>query len=377
MRIGLVCPYSLTVPGGVQNQVMAMARSLRRRGHQARVLAPCDGAPPASFVTPLGASVPNPANGSIAPIAPDPQAQMRLLAALADEDFDLVHLHEPAVPGPCMTTVFLKPAPLVGTFHAAGEIPAYGALAPLARWGGRQLDVRVVVSEDALSLVDPVMDGPWVRLFNGIEIAPWRDAEPWPPEEPGTPAVLFLGRHEPRKGLRVLLESLRHVGEDFVLWVAGEGDETESLRARFLDPRIRWLGRIDDRERERRMATADVFCAPSLGGESFGVILLEAMAAGTPVVASAIPGYEKVASEAAPDGSVPSTPAAELVTPGDPEALGAALARVLGSPQARERLRSAGTDRVARFDMEVLVERYEELYAQVLDRAGSGVPSGR
>ncbi|MFV0317784.1 MAG: glycosyltransferase family 4 protein [Microthrixaceae bacterium] len=377
MRIGLVCPYSLTVPGGVQNQVMAMARSLRRRGHQARVLAPCDGAPPASFVTPLGASVPNPANGSIAPIAPDPQAQMRLLAALADEDFDLVHLHEPAVPGPCMTTVFLKPAPLVGTFHAAGEIPAYGALAPLARWGGRQLDVRVVVSEDALSLVDPVMDGPWVRLFNGIEIAPWRDAEPWPAEEPGTPAVLFLGRHEPRKGLRVLLESLRHVGEDFVLWVAGEGDETESLRARFLDPRIRWLGRIDDRERERRMATADVFCAPSLGGESFGVILLEAMAAGTPVVASAIPGYEKVASEAAPDGSVPSTPAAELVTPGDPEALGAALARVLGSPQARERLRSAGTDRVARFDMEVLVERYEELYAQVLDRAGSGVPSGR
>lgn len=366
MRIGLVCPYSLTVPGGVQNQVMAMARSLRRRGHEARVLAPCDGAPPEPFVTPLGASVPNPANGSIAPIAPDPPAQLRLLGALAEEDFDVVHLHEPAVPGPCMTTVFLKPAPLVGTFHAAGDVPAYGVLAPLARWGARQIDARVVVSDDALALVEPVMDGPWHHLFNGIEIAPWRDAEPWPRPPEGAPVVLFLGRHEPRKGLSVLLEALASIDEDLVVWVAGEGDETDALRRSHPDPRIEWLGRIGDGERERRMAAADLFCAPSLGGESFGIILLEAMAAGTPVVASAIPGYEKVAAGPAPDGSVPDEPAAELFAPGDPEALAKALMGVLGSDAESLRLRSAGSDRVARFDMEVLVDRYEEIYAGVL-----------
>ncbi|MEZ5239498.1 MAG: glycosyltransferase family 4 protein [Microthrixaceae bacterium] len=372
MRIGIVCPYSLTVPGGVQNQVMAMARSLRRRGHETRVLAPCDGAPPAAFVTPLGASVPNPANGSIAPLAPDPAAQLRLLAALRHEDFELLHLHEPAVPGPCMTTVFAKPAPLVGTFHAAGEIPAYGVLEPLARWGGARLDERVVVSEDALALVDPVMDGPWTKLFNGIEIAPWRDAEPWPTE---APTVLFLGRHEPRKGLPVLLEAFERLEGDVRLWVAGEGEETPQLRRSHPDPRIEWLGRIDDTERERRMAGSTVFCAPSLGGESFGVILLEAMAARTPVVASSIPGYAKVATGAAPDGSRPDSPVARLVDPGDPGALSVAIGELLGSEDASAELVQAGSERAAAFDMELLVDRYEEIYRSVAG-SGPGSPVG-
>lgn len=365
MRIGLICPYSLTVPGGVQNQVMAMARSLLRRGHRVRVLAPCDGAPPAPFVTPLGASVPNPANGSVAPLAPDPPAQFRLLQALQYEDFDLLHLHEPGVPGPCMTTVFAGPAPMVGTFHAAGRIPAYGVLKPLARWGGARLDARVVVSDDALALVDPVMDGPWIKLFNGIEIEPWRDADPWPTE---APTVLFLGRHEPRKGLSVLLDAFARIDGDLRLWVAGDGPETPVLRRNHPDGRIEWLGRIGDSERERRMAAADVFCAPSLGGESFGIILLEAMAAGAPVVASAIPGYEKVARAPAPDGSSPERPVARLVKPGDPLELAGALGEVLGSPDAADRLREDGHRRAAAFDMETLVDRYEEIYSSVLER---------
>lgn len=365
MRVGLICPYSLTVPGGVQNQVMAMARSLLRRGNEVRVLAPCDGAPPAPFVTPLGASVPNPANGSVAPLAPDPPAQFRLLNALDYEDFDLLHLHEPAVPGPCLTTVFTKPAPMVGTFHAAGEMPAYGILKPLARWGGARLDARVVVSQDALALVEPVMDGPWISLFNGIEIAPWRDAEAWQKE---APTVLFLGRHEPRKGLSVLLDAFGRIEGDVRLWVAGEGAETPTLRSTHPDPRIEWLGRIGDAERESRMAAADVFCAPSLGGESFGIILLEAMAAGTPVVASAIPGYRKVAEGAAPDGTSPSAPVARLVDPGDPVGLAAALRGLLDSPEMADDLREAGRERAGAFDMETLVGCYEEIYASVLDR---------
>ncbi len=364
MRVGLVSPYSLTIPGGVQNQVMALARSLRARGHEARVLAPCDGPPPASFVTPLGSSVRQPTNGSVAPIAPDPSAQFRTIQALWAEEYDLVHLHEPGVPGPTLTTLFLKPAPMVGTFHAAGSQPAYGVLKPLARWGGARLDARVAVSADARELAEPSIGGRWIELFNGIELAPLRAAEPWPTEGP---TVFFLGRHEPRKGLPVLLEALEHMPRDVTLWVAGEGDETEDLKRRHPDRRIEWLGRIGDAERDRRMVGADLFCAPSLGGESFGIILLEAMGAGTPVLASAIPGYSKVATSAAPDGSVPDEPAALLVPPGDPVALAAAISDLLEDSGAREALRRAGLQRAEAFDMERLCDRYEDVYADVVN----------
>ena len=134
MRIGIVCPYSLTVPGGVQMQVLGLARALRRKGHPVRVLAPCDGPPPDAGVTPLGNSLPTAANGSIAPIAPDPAAQLRTIRALRDEEFDLLHLHEPMAPGPAMTALLVKPAPIVATFHRAGESRAYSYLNRGVRW---------------------------------------------------------------------------------------------------------------------------------------------------------------------------------------------------------------------------------------------------
>lgn len=359
MRIGLVCPYSLTMPGGVQGQVLALARSMRRRGYEARVLAPCDGPPPELFVTPLGNSLPTASNGSIAPVAPDPAAQFRTIRALWDEAFDVVHLHEPLAPGPTVTSLMLKPAPLIGTFHAAGSQPAYTAAAPAVRWGARRLDLRVAVSEDAKALADEHLGGHYELLFNGIEVERFSQAEPWPTEGP---TVLFVGRHEPRKGLDVLLGALEHLPADVRIWVAGTGPDTAALMARFDDERVEWLGRIDDDERDRRLAGADVFCAPSLGGESFGVILLEAMAAGTPVVASDIPGYAKVATAPGPDGSVPEAPAAVLVPVGDSAALGAALADVLGDPDAAARQRALGHERVRPFDMERLTDLYLERY---------------
>lgn len=362
MRIGLVCPYSLTMPGGVQNQVMAMAASLRRRGHEARVLAPCDGPPPKSYVSPLGASVRQPSNGSIAPIAPDPAAQFRTIGALAAEDFDVLHLHEPGVPGPALTALFLNSAPIVATFHAAGEQRAYSLMAPLVRRMGLNMDVKVAVSADAKALAAPTVGGDWTTLFNGIDRTA-AAVEPWPKSGP---TLFFLGRHEPRKGLEVLLEALGRTDAEVTVWVAGEGEPTERLRATHRDPRIEWLGRIDDAERDRRMVAADVFCAPSLGGESFGIILLEAMAAGTAVVASAIGGYEKVAAAPAPDGSVPSQPAALLFEPGNASALASALERVLADSELSESLRSSGLARAAAFDMELLVDRYEELYSQAI-----------
>lgn len=361
MRIGLVCPYSLSIPGGVQGQVLALARSLRRRGHEARVLAPCDGPPPELFVTPLGKSVPTAANGSVAPIAPDLSAQFRTIRALWDESFDVLHLHEPLVPGPTITAGLLKPAPLVGTFHAAGSQPAYRMFAPLAAWFGRRLDVRVAVSPDAVALAEPSLGGEFLTLFNGIEGERFRAAEPWPTERP---AVLFLGRHEPRKGLEVLLRAVPELPAEVAVWVAGDGPQTDELRSRHDDPRIEWLGRIDDDERDRRLRGASVFCAPSLGGESFGIILLEAMAADTPVVASSIPGYAKVAGDEA----------ALLVEPEDAGALARAIRRVLEDADEADRLRTAGRDRAARFDLEVLCDRYLELYRAV-GAPGGGDPS--
>ncbi len=274
----------------------------------------------------------------------------------------MLHIHEPAVPGPSLTALFLAPAPMVGTFHAAGSQPAYSALAPLVRWAGAFLDARVAVSSDALDLVVPYIAGPWIELFNGIELGRFHEASPWPTDRP---TVLFLGRHEPRKGLPVLLEALSHVSAPVTVWVAGDGESTAELRRRYTDPRIEWLGRISDAERDRRMLGADVFCAPSLGGESFGIILLEAMAAGTPVVASSIPGYVKVATAPAPDGSTPDHPAALLVEPDDPHALAEGLTRVLTDPAVGDALRERGRARAESFDMERLCDRYEEIYRRV------------
>ncbi len=363
MRIGVVCPYSLTMPGGVQGQALALARSMRRRGYETRVLAPCDGPPPELFVTPLGNSLPTASNGSVAPVAPDPAAQFRTIRALWDEGFDVVHLHEPLAPGPTITALMLKPAPLVGTFHAAGSQPAYTVAAPAVRWGADRLDVRIAVSDDARELAQRHLGGEYRLLFNGIEIERFAEAEPWPTEGP---TVLFVGRHEPRKGLDVLLDAVPLLPDDARIWVAGTGPDTERLRSIHTDERIEWLGRIDDVERDRRLAGADVFCAPSLGGESFGVILLESMAAGTPVVASSIPGYAKVATAPAPDGSVPEDPAAVLVPPGDSAALGEALSRLLSRSEESEHQRRIGRARVRPFDMDLLAEHYLEQYRALL-----------
>ncbi len=355
MRIGLVCPYSLTLPGGVQGQVLGLARSLRSLGHQVRVLGPCDGPPPDAGVTPLGNSIPTAANGSVVPLAPDLPAQLRFIRAVRDEEFDVLHLHEPMVPGATMTAGLLKPVPLVGTFHAAGVSAMYTLAHRPLRWLGTRLDARCVVSEDALELVSKKFPAHYERLFNGIEIEPFAKATPWPTEGP---TIFFLGRHEPRKGLQVLLDAMTDLPPDVRLWVGSDGPETAELRARYAgDPRIEWLGRISDAEKASRMRGADVFCAPSLHGESFGVVLLEAMAARTVLVASDLPGYANVARNGRE---------ALLCPPGDLEALAAALQQVLAEPSLAHSLVEAGTVRADEFSMDRLAERYLDLYRRVI-----------
>src|SRR3954447_22342808 len=327
---------------------------MRQMGHDVRVLGPCDGPPPDAGVTPLGNSVPTAANGSVAPIAPDPSAQLRTIRALRDEAFDVVHVHEPLAPGPTQTAMFFKTAPLVGTFHAAGGSAAYKWFSPGVKWLAKRLDLRCAVSEDAEQMARAALGGDYVQVFNGVEAATFAKATPTPTDGP---TVLFVGRHEPRKGLDVLLEAMTDLPATTRLWIAGDGPDTERLRARVAgDVRIEWLGRISDEEKASRLRAADVFCAPSLRGESFGVVLLEAMAASTPVVASDLPGYANVA-RAGRD--------ALLVPPGDARALSSALVGVLANPTCAAELVASGEQRAQEFSMEHLAERYVELYASI------------
>lgn len=357
LRIGLVCPYSLTIPGGVQAQVLGLARELRRLGHEARVLGPCDGPPPEPFVTPLGNSLPTAANGSIAPLAPDPSAVLRTIRALNDEQFDVIHVHEPHVPGPPMTTVLMHPAPLVGTFHAAGRSSSYRTWRPLLRSLARRIDRKVVVSKDALELVRSNLGGDYGILFNGVEIDQISGTPPIATEHP---TVFFCGRHEQRKGLGVLLDAFRSVPDDVRLWIAGDGPDGPRLRAEHEgDDRVTWLGRISDAEKFTRLRGAAVFCAPSLHGESFGVVLIEAMAAGTPVVASALDGYRNVATD-----DVDSL----LVEPGDADALSVALTKLLADGHLAERLRTAGSRRAVDFSMTKLAAAYLRMYTELVER---------
>jgi len=350
----MVCPYSLSIPGGVQAQVLGLARELRRIGHEVRVLGPCDGPPPESFVTPLGDSLPTAANGSIAPLAPDPSATLRTLRALRDEAFDVIHIHEPLAPGPPITTVTLHTAPTVGTFHAAGRSSMYRTFRPALRRLLDRIDHKVVVSKDALALVQGYLGGEYEVLFNGVAT---NEIRATPPHQHDRPAIFFIGRHEERKGLEVLLEALRRIELDVSCWIGGEGPDTNRLRSEYAgDDRLEWLGRINDADKLARLRGASVFCAPSLHGESFGVVLIEAMAAGTPVVASALDGYRNVATDGVD---------AVLVPPGDVDRLGAALRRVLADPILSAALVERGASRADDFAMSSLAASYVAIYRRI------------
>ena len=358
MRIGIICPYSLGVWGGVQAQALGLGRALRAQGIHAQLLAPCDGLPPEPWVTPLGNSMPYAQNGSLAPLAPDPAAQLRVLGAVWDERFDVLHLHEPLAPGPTLTTLTVKPMPLVGTFHANGTIAAYRWLRPLVRRLTARLDVRVAVSSEAASMAERHLGGRYDVLANAIEIDRFATVEPTATRGP---TIFFLARHEERKGLRVLLEAMEHLPADCRLWVGGDGQQTIDLQRRFsADDRIEWLGPIDDHEKAARLRGADVFCVPSLGGESFGVVLLEGMAAGTPVVASDLDAYRITTG----DGRD-----ASLFAAGDSADLARTLLEVLERGSDVERRVARGLERAASHSMSQLARAYTERYERLADGA--------
>ncbi len=362
----MICPYSLAVWGGVQTQVLGLARTLRAKGVATQVLAPCDGPPPEPWVTPLGNSIPYAQNGSFAPLAPDPAAQLRVLAAVWDERFDVLHLHEPLAPGPTLTSVLVKPVPLLGTFHASGRIAVYRWARPGVRRLAARLDSRVAVSAEAAGMAQRYLGGTYDVLFNGIEVDRYRrlvtDRCGSPVEsgvERSGPTVFFVGRHEPRKGLSVLLEAMGNMPPDTTLWVGGQGPETADLKKRFgADDRIQWLGQLTEDEKLARLQAADLLCVPSLGGESFGVVLLEAMAAGTPVVASDLPAYRLVTR----DGCYGT-----LFAIGDSDALAKALVESLNRGPAIDHQVTRAQDRAEDYSMDRLADAYVERYRRLVE----------
>ena len=258
LRVAMVCPYSLSVPGGVQAQVMGLARELRKMGIEVSVLAPCDGPPPGTFVTPLGNSLPTSANGSMAPLAPDPSCSLRTMRALGDEQFDVLHLHEPFAARAARTTaMLLHPAPVVATFHAAGESASYKYLRPIDQAGGRQHRPSPSPCRRTRRLVQRYIGGSYEMLYNGVELdatAPRRSTRPT------GPTIFFCGRHEERKGLDVLLAGVRaSSAREVRLWVGSTGPDTARLHGASSrdDARIEWLGRLTDADKLARLRGAD------------------------------------------------------------------------------------------------------------------------
>jgi phosphatidyl-myo-inositol alpha-mannosyltransferase len=362
MRVAIVCPYAWDRFGGVQTHVASLARSLRGRGHEATVVAPqaSGGEPPGEpGVEIVGRAVPIPANGSRAPVSFGPVASQGVRLALEKLQPDVVHLHEPLIPSLSLLALRHAPAPTVGTFHASAESSfGYRAATPWLERTIRRLAVRTVVSEAARVLISRYFPGDYLVTPNGVEVARFSDAAPvaqradvlfGPP-----PRILFFGRIEPRKGLDVLIEAmtfLRDLEPTLIVVGSGPGERSSAARARRLGIETRWLGRIPDADKPHVFGSCDVYCAPGLGGESFGIVLLEAMAASTPVVCSDLPAFRAVAEGAA-----------ILVPPDEPRALAEALRAVVTDGSQAERLRAEGRAVARRFDWSHLAAEVERAY---------------
>lgn len=337
-----------------------------------------------------GRSLPLPGNGSVAPVSLSVPGTRRALRTIESAGFDVVNVHEPFAPGlPYGLLTARRLPPMVATFHRSGPSPFYTVLGPLARRLVQRYTVRSAVSESARSTAARALGGVYEVGFNGVDTDRIRQADPWPTARP---AILFLGRHEERKGLSILLEAFEALRGEAppssptapVLWVAGDGPDTASLRRLHPpDENVCWLGVLSESEKARRLAAAEILCAPSLGGESFGIVLLEAMAAGTVVVASDIDGYRQAAGGRA-----------VLVPPGDSVALACALSGVLagklavlsngagrseelgvstpgefGPDDPRRRWLSAGRQRAEKMSLQRLGDWYEGLYRSALATA--------
>ena len=362
--LAIVCPFSWTVPGGVQTHVAGLARHMRRQGWDVDVLAPADHHVEDPGFRSLGRTIAFRDNGSITRVALGPAAAARTIRIIRERGYDLVHLHEPMTPATCLTALVTARVPIVGTFHTAAPSRRwYRLFGPLLRQAAPRLHARIAVSEPAHRFVSSAFPGGYSIIPNAIETATYA-----PNGYVRGDRLVFLGRPDPRKGLNVLLDALALL--DPVPDVDLIGVRPRDLgrrvwrRPRRVTRSLHAHGRVTAAERRRLLGEGAVLCAPSLGRESFGLVLLEGMAAGIPVVASHIPAYERVLP---PD-------CGSLVPPGDPRALADALSRLFADSSLRRRPASPSRREAAGYDWSVVGEQVTDVYREVLGRNGNGGP---
>ncbi|MFC1415958.1 glycosyltransferase family 4 protein [Streptacidiphilus cavernicola] len=368
MRIGIVCPYAWDVPGGVQFHIRDLAEHLIALGHEVSVLAPADDELPVPpYVVSAGRAVPVPYNGSVARLSFGLLSAARVRRWLHDGRFDVLHVHEPVSPSLSMLACWAADGPIVATFHTSNpRSRAMVAAEPLLQPALEKISARIAVSEYARRTLVEHFGGDAVVIPNGVDVGFFADAEPRPEWSGGT--IGFVGRiNEPRKGLPTLLEALPRIiaaRPGVRLLVAGKGDEEEAVKG--LPPevrsRIEFLGMVTDHEKASLLRSVDVYVAPNTGGESFGIILVEAMSAGAPVLASDLDAFRQVL-----DGGA----AGELFPVEDAEALAAAAIRLLGDPDRLAALRASGAAHVRRFDWETVGADILSVYETVTTGAAA------
>jgi phosphatidylinositol alpha-mannosyltransferase len=371
MKIGLVTPYVYPLPGGVNQHVRHLYENLRLRGHDVRILTSSHGLQRASQgdVIRIGKGFSVPSNGSVGTITISPRYVSQVGAVLDRERFDLLHFHEPFVPFLSLVVLRQSQSVNVATFHAYGGFsPAYELGSRLFASYPNRLHGRIAVSAAARHFIDRYFPGDYKVIPNGVDTTRFARAVPIARWQDGTPNILFVGRFEPRKGLLDLLRAyriLRRAGQDCRLLVVGGGPQEREARRYVLTRRlggVEFLGRVSDEERDALFKTADVYCSPATGRESFGIVLLEAMAAGTAIVCSDIHGYKGVARR---------DREALLVPPHQPEELAAALARVLADGALRAQMGASGMERAAEFSWERVTAKVEDYYGFVIRRLAS------
>jgi len=365
VRVGLVCPYSWDVPGGVQAHVRDLAESLLELGHDVSVLTPVDDVETAAlppYVVPGGRAVPVPYNGSVARLAFGPVSLTRTRRWLRRGRFDVLHLHEPTVPSLSMLACFAARGPMVATFHTATARSRFlHVFGTTLQPGLEKITARIAVSPAARRVVMEHLGADAILVPNGVSVARFAGARPLPGRNPAD-TVVFLGRiDEDRKGLAVLLDALPALVAAVPavrLLVAGPGN-TEQVRALIpapLQSRVELLGLVSEADKAGVYASGAVYCAPNTHGESFGVVLIEAMAAGTPVVASDLEAFRRVLQ----DGR-----AGVLFPVGDSAALAAELAALLRDAPRRTELAARGRQAVPPYDWAQVSRQVVEVYETV------------
>lgn len=354
MRIGMVCPYSFDKPGGVQSHVLDLSAELIRRGHQVRVLGPASShAELPDYVTRGGLAVPVRYNGSVARLSVGPQVRRIARDFIADGAFDVLHVHEPNSPSYSLAAVRLADGPIVATYHASATSSyALKAALPVLRVNLEKIRGGIAVSELARRWqVEQIGTDP-VVIPNGVATARFAAARRLPNHSSDV-EIVFLGRcDEPRKGLDILLAAVRQLDRRVRVTVVGDG------RAREL-PGVEFTGRVTETQKEHILGRADIYVAPNTGGESFGIVLVEAMAAGCAVVASDLEAFAAVCDASA------DQPAGVLFPAGDADALACALRTLVDDPPARNRIIDAGISRAQEYDWSAVAGEVMAVYETV------------